>query len=95
MAHIPYYGEDLSPEPKTGKRRNEMIYNQEQLIKHNLKFYHTFIDLKVTGWKTYSKSLNDYTFGFFKNQLEQADSTVEEFAENAKGLFSTARGVCK
>jgi hypothetical protein len=37
-----------------------MIYNYDQLLKHNVKFYDSFIDLKVAGWKSYSKSLDDY-----------------------------------
>lgn len=72
-----------------------MIYNQEQLIKHNLKLYDAFVDLKVVGWKTYSKALNDYTFGFFRASLEKADEQVETLGENMKSTFSTMRGVCK
>lgn len=72
-----------------------MIYNQEQLIKHNLKFYDAFIDLKVVGWKTYSKALNDYTLGFFKTGLEKTDEVVDNLGETMKSTFSTVRGVCK
>lgn len=72
-----------------------MIYNQEQLIKHNLKFYDAFIDLKVVGWKTYSKALNEYTFGFFKTGLEKTDEAVDNLGETMKSTFSTMRGVCK
>lgn len=72
-----------------------MIYNQEQLIKHNLKFYDAFIDLKVVGWKTYSKAMNEYTMGFFKNGLEKADQDVETLGETMKSTFSAMRGVCK
>ena len=72
-----------------------MIYNQEQLIKHNIKFYDTFIDLKVVGWKTYSKAMNDYTFGFFKNSLDKSDESVEALGEKMKSNFSTMKGICK
>lgn len=72
-----------------------MIYNQEQLIKHNLKLYDAFVDLKVVGWKTYSNALNDYTMGFFKKGLEKADQDVETLGETMKSTFSTMRGVCK
>jgi len=72
-----------------------MIYNQEQLIKHNLKFYDAFVDLKVVGWKTYSKALNEYTMGFFKNGLEKSDETVEALGESMKSTLSTMRGICK
>jgi len=72
-----------------------MIYNQEQLIKHNLKFYDAFVDLKVVGWKTYSKALNEYTQGFFRVSLEKSDETVETLGESMKSTFSSMRGICK
>lgn len=72
-----------------------MIYNYDQLVKHNLKFYDAFIDLKVVGWKSYSKALNEYTHGFFKAQLEKSDEQIEELGSNMKGVFSVMRGVCK
>lgn len=72
-----------------------MILNHEQLVSHNLKFYDAFIDLKVVGWKTYSKALNEYTFGFYKAQLEQSDELVDQLGENMKAVFSKPQGVCK
>jgi hypothetical protein len=72
-----------------------MIYNYNQLITHNTKFYNSFIDLKVTGWKTYSKALDEYTKGFFKQQLIQSDKTVETLGQTMKANFSTLNGVCK
>lgn len=87
MAHIPYYGEDITtPCGKLkNKRSNAMILNYEKLLEHNKKFYDSFIDLKVTGWKTYSKATNVYTFNFFKTQLETLDSTVEKLGNIMKG----------
>jgi hypothetical protein len=72
-----------------------MIYNYDQLINHNLKFYDAFIDLKVVGWKSYSKALNEYTNGFFRFQLEKGDDSVEKIGESMKSIFSKAKGVCK
>jgi hypothetical protein len=72
-----------------------MIYNYNQLIEHNLKFYDAFIDLKVIGWKTYSKAVNDYTQGFYNAQLEQSDKLVETLGDNMKSIFSKVKGVCK
>jgi hypothetical protein len=73
-----------------------MIYNYDHLIKHNLKFYDSFIDLKVTGWKSYSKALNEYTLGFFGSQIKNSDEQVEALGENMKAVFSTTmRGICK
>jgi len=54
------------------------------MIKHNKKFTDSFVDLKVVGWKTYSKALNDYTFGFYKEQLEQANKAVSDFGTQLK-----------
>lgn len=72
-----------------------MIYTYNQLIKHNLKFYDAFIDLKVTGWKAYSKALNEYTQGFFKTQLEKSDETVDSLGKTMKSSFSVTKGICK
>ena len=72
-----------------------MIYNYDQLIKQNLKLYDAFIDLKVTGWKTYSKAVNEYTQGFFKAQLEKSDESVEKIGNDMKAVYSAMKGVCK
>ena len=72
-----------------------MIQNYDQLVKHNLKFYDAFIDLKVVGWKSYSKAMNELTNGFFKTQFEKTDESVEKIGENMKAIFSNVKGVCK
>lgn len=73
-----------------------MILNLDQLINHNKKMYDAFIDLKVVGWKSYSSALNDYTFGFYKKQLEVADENVVTFGNNLKLCFTiNLPGVCK
>lgn len=61
-----------------------MIHTLDQLIKHNAKFYNEFVDLKVEGWGRYSKAYNIYTFGFFSNQVKQADEFVEKFGSFMK-----------
>lgn len=72
-----------------------MIANANQLVDHQLKLYDAFIDLKVIGWKSYSKALNEYTFGFYKTQLEKTDEMVDETAQRMKAVFPTLKGVCK
>lgn len=73
-----------------------MIYNYDQFIKHNQKFYNSFVDLKVVGWKTYSSALNDYTQGFFKTQLEASDEQVEKLGDTMKSIMNpTMKGICK
>ena len=72
-----------------------MIYNYDQLIKQNLKLYDAFIDLKVTGWKTYSKAVNEYTQGFFKAQLEKSDESVEKIGTNFGNLNTHNTGELK
>jgi len=64
-----------------------MITNYEQFVKHNKAFYDAFIDLKVVGWKSYSKSLNDYTFNFYKTQMKTLDESVEKLGDIMKGEF--------
>lgn len=58
-----------------------MIYNKKGLDHHNAKFYNSFVDLKVVGWKSYAKALNDYTFNFYKSELETMTDNVEKFAD--------------
>lgn len=65
-----------------------MITNYEQLVKHNKEFIDTFVDLKVAGWNTYSKSLNKYTFNFFKTQINSMDKSVDMLANIMKGEFN-------
>jgi len=62
-----------------------MIYNFDQLMKHNKKIHRCLIDLKVTGWNTYSAALNEYTGNFFKAQLKEMDQKVEQLGMKMKG----------
>lgn len=87
MSHIPYYGEESAKISK--KEAKSMILNQKQLANHNLKMFNTFVDLKVTGWKTYSKALNDYTFNFYKDSIDQMDVSVETIGKNMKDVAKT------
>jgi hypothetical protein len=91
MAHIPYYGEDL----QYTQEKKKMVLNFNQLINHNLKMQDAFIDLKVEGWKSYSKALNQYTFNFFGDQLKNMDKSVETMANDIKEIYRPFRGVCK
>jgi len=63
-----------------------MILNQEQLNKHNADFINSFIDLKVTGWNTYSKALNAYTFNFFSAKLAETDESVANIGTTLKDM---------
>lgn len=65
-----------------------MILNFKQLVDHNKAFFDAFVDLKVTGWNTYSKALNAYTMSFYKDQLAAMDKTVEQAAMVMKGEFN-------
>lgn len=90
MSHVPYYGEEpYTPKSVTKKEATSMILNQKQLANHNLKMFNSFVDLKVTGWKTYSKALNDYTFNFYKDTIDQMDSSVETLGKNMKDVAKT------
>lgn len=65
-----------------------MITRFEQLVNHHKKFFNAFVDLKVTGWHSYSKALNEYTFNFFKTQLDTADKSVHSIGDVMKGNFN-------
>jgi len=62
-----------------------MIFNYKQLVQHNKNFYDAFVDLKLVGWNTYSKSLNAYTMNFYAEQLTKMDKEVENLALTMKG----------
>ena len=72
-----------------------MVFNLNQLISHNKNFYNSFVDLKVVGWKSYSKALNLYTNNFFKAQLDDCDKAVEKLGKDMKTQFSTSQEVLK
>tara|TARA_R110000868_G_scaffold170370_9_gene405648 strand:- start:518 stop:712 length:195 start_codon:yes stop_codon:yes gene_type:complete len=61
-----------------------MIFNLNQLIEHNKTLMNAFVDLKATGWKTYSTAVNAYTFNFFKDQMGEMDKQVLKLAETMK-----------
>jgi hypothetical protein len=56
--------------------------------------YDAFIDLKVEGWKSYSKALNQYSFNFYTDQLKNIDKSVENMAHEMKSVMKPFRGVC-
>ena len=62
-----------------------MILTYEQWLDHNKTFWESMVDLKVEGWKSYSKATNAYTNSFFKKQLYQADQYVEKLGATMKG----------
>jgi hypothetical protein len=62
-----------------------MYFNYNQLVDHNKAFWASMVDLKVEGWKSYSKATNAYTNSFFKAQLDTVDTAVEKIATVMKG----------
>lgn len=66
-----------------------MVHTLDQAVKHNHKFWSALVDLKVTGWKSYTSALNNYTFGFFKKQLEESDKSISELGDLMKKVPST------
>jgi len=67
------------------QKETEMFLNQDQVIDHQKKFWNAMVDLKVDGWKAFSDAYDAYTMGFFKNQLKETTSQVEQLAEMMKG----------
>jgi hypothetical protein len=62
-----------------------MFYNLNQFVDHNKTFWDSMVDLKVQGWKAYTKATNAYTNNFFKSQLDNLDKNVDKFADVLKG----------
>ena len=67
-----------------------MFFTYNQLKEHNARFINAFIDLKVTGWKSYADALNDYTSGYFKSQIEEMTSRVVSNGDNMKSFVKGA-----
>ena len=65
-----------------------MIFTYKQLTDHNRTFFEEMVDLKVTGWNTFSKAMNAYTFNFYKDQLKAMDEGVDKLAKDMKGLIN-------
>ena len=63
-----------------------MIFTYKQFMDHNKTFYEEMVDLKVTGWNTFSKAMNAYTFNFYKDQLKAMDEAVDKLASDMKGF---------
>ena len=63
-----------------------MIFTYKQLTDHNRTFFEEMVDLKVTGWNTFSKAMNAYTFNFYKDQLKAMDEAVHKLASDMKGF---------
>ena len=59
--------------------------NLNQALDHNKTFWESIVDLKVEGWKSYTKAVNAYTNSFYKTQLETADDVVSKLGEVMKG----------
>jgi hypothetical protein len=64
-----------------------MFYTFEQFLNHQKRFYHAFIDLKREGWDKYSKAFDEYTLGYWKSALNEADQQVHKTAETLKTNF--------
>lgn len=64
-----------------------MFFNYNQLVEHNKTFWESMVDLKVEGWKSFSKATNAYTNSFFKSQLDESDKMVEKAGKVMKGDF--------
>jgi len=62
--------------------------NFNQAVDHNKTFWESMVDLKVEGWKSYSKAVNAYTNSFYKTQLDTVDTTVEKIGSVMKGKYN-------
>lgn len=61
-----------------------MVYNYDQWLTHNKKFYNDFIELKTVGWGSYIESFNNYTFNFYKSQVNEVDKHMQEVFKKVK-----------
>ena len=62
------------------------MYTLKAMAQHNANFIDAFVDLKVTGWKTFETAFNAYTYSFYKDPLTKVTSLVEKSAESMKEI---------
>jgi len=56
----------------------------DAMHRNNVEFVQTFIDLKVTGYKTYAEALDKLTASFYNRQLKQSIDFVSTLGDNMK-----------
>lgn len=68
-----------------------MFYNVSNVVHDSIKFYNSFIDLKVQGFKSFNKSFNELTYNFYlpltsKLELQVVDygNVMKNFADKMK-----------
>jgi hypothetical protein len=56
----------------------------DQLVDRQKDFLKAFVDLKVEGYKSYTKALDTFTYSYFTTYTKQAEKFVVELGNNAK-----------
>lgn len=56
----------------------------DQLVDRQKDFLKAFVDLKVEGYKSYTKALDNATYSYFTTYTKQAEKFVMELGNNAK-----------
>jgi hypothetical protein len=56
----------------------------DDLVKRQKDFLKAFVDLKVEGYKSYTKALDNATYSYFTTYTKQAEKFVMELGNNAK-----------
>ena len=56
----------------------------DQLVDRQKDFLKAFVDLKVEGYKSYTKALDTFTYSYFTTYTKQAEKFVMELGNNAK-----------
>ena len=64
------------------------MFTFKSIAKHNLDYINSFVDLKVEGWKSYSKATDLYTNGFISDTLKKQTEMVEKYAKMIKDTNS-------
>lgn len=59
-------------------------YTISDLVLKNQQFLCDFVDLKKTGFLSYTKALNSYTYFFWSPVLKEADNYIINLADHMK-----------
>ena len=60
----------------------------DTMIRNNVNFFNSFVNLKMVGYASYADALDTYTNGFFKRQIEDSKVLVNTIGDNMKKAAS-------
>jgi hypothetical protein len=64
------------------------MFNIKTAIDSNVSFINAFVDLKVEGYKSFTKAYDAYTMAYFAPVTKKMQDGVIKLGDNMKSAFS-------